>query len=575
MRKSNYFFGSLIPLLFLFCVLGCRNENIYSENSSISQKEAILRQVNKRDIPNIMNFLATKTDDFKLPLKTTNALGKTETVFGEVDTNYIIESTNEKNEIYYVFSITPDVSDSKTYNLEIKSDGTIPSSAKIIVYYPTEDWILNGNGDFSIFSGRAYTYSLDGILETSVDFLRGAAGPCDPNPCPDCPTNPQGPGGGTGGGGGGPIGGESGPWNPGGGYGGGTSGGGGTGGGTGGGGGGCGDWIFSHNVFADGVLIGWMYVNSCGQSNFVSAFQNRLANPCGGGQVVVYTAPMYLNDVMNNLGFPLTPTENNFLNLYSNSTIANGLRTYLNNNRNQDGATFVKWAISFFNTNTNPSITWTEFDSIILNNKNAYESPSSTSIDIDNNTNGGYDTNTYDVFNPQQQSWPTIPNVIPINDFIGWGYPGVKRNCMDYAKVQIGKKGYQISNYGAIGQTFQIYREQTGVNNSNLINGLSYLKYALSNGIPVIVGVDDKPGHPGNADQSTDHFIVIIGMGSDNNGNYFSFYDNASGNSSLGTHPNNKLYYNSSTGIISGNSATSYASGLTYTITQIRKSKLK
>ena len=220
-------------------------------------------------------------------------------------------------------------------------------------------------------------------------------------------------------------------------------------------------------------------------------------------------------------------------------------------------------------------MTWSQFQNIILFNKNIYENPSSTSTDLDNNTEGNYDTTTYDVFNPQQQSWPTISNVISINDFVGWGYPGVKRNCMDYAKAQIGKKGYQISNYGAVGQTFQIYREQTGVNNSNLVSGLSYLKYALSNGIPVIVGINDAPGHPGNADQSTDHFIVIVGMGSDNNGNYFTFYDNASGSSSLGASPSNKLYYNSTTGTISGTSATPYASGLTYTITQIRKSKLK
>ena len=68
---------------------------------------------------------------------------------------------------------------------------------------------------------------------------------------------------------------------------------------------------------------------------------------------------------------------------------------------------------------------------------------------------------------------------------------------------------------------------------------------------------------------------LISTIYSDNNGNYFTFYDNASGSSSLGASPSNKLYYNSTTGTISGTSATPYASGLTYTITQIRKSKLK
>ena len=205
-------------------------------------------------------------------------------------------------------------------------------------------------------------------------------------------------------------------------------------------------------------------------------------------------------------------------------------------------------------------------------NKTSYENNLG---DDDNNTIGGYDNTTYNTFNPQQQPWTTIQNVLTKAQFIGWGYPGVKRNCMDYCKAQIGIKGYQISNYSATGQTIQMYTAQNGVNKSKVIDGLSYLKYALSKGIPVIVGVDDAPGNPGNADQTTDHFIVIVGMGTDSKGNYFSFFDNASGDANLGASPNNKLYYDSVTGLIQGTSDTPYASGLIYTLTQIRKSKLK
>ena len=252
----------------------------------------------------------------------------------------------------------------------------------------------------------------------------------------------------------------------------------------------------------------------------------------------------------------------------------NGLYEYFFiNNGSLEAQNFITWALQFKLDNSD--VSWTQFENMVLYNKNLFENSALTSVDENNNIDGGYDTTIYSTFNPQQQIWPTIANVIPLNSFVGWGYPGVKRNCMDYAKAQIGKKGYQISNYGVNGQTIQIYREQTGVNNSNLIAGLSYLKYALSNGIPVIVGVHDAPGHPGNADQSTDHFIVIVGMGSNSNGNYFSFYDNASGNSNIGASPNNKLYYDSSTGLISGTSDAPYANGLTYVLTQIRKSKLK
>ncbi|WP_297984685.1 hypothetical protein [uncultured Chryseobacterium sp.] len=145
---------------------------------------------------------------------------------------------------------------------------------------------------------------------------------------------------------------------------------------------------------------------------------------------------------------------------------------------------------------------------------------------------------------------------------------------MDYAKAQIAIKGYQISNYYDNGQTFQIYTTQNGVNWNALSSGLSYLKYALSNGIPVI-GVDDAPGSPGNLDNTTDHFVVIVGMGSDASGNYFTFFDNADNEIIKGASSFNKLYYNDLTGLITGNSMTDYASGLTYILTQIRKSKIK
>ena len=96
----------------------------------------------------------------------------------------------------------------------------------------------------------------------------------------------------------------------------------------------------------------------------------------------------------------------------------------------------------------------------------------------------------------------------------------------------------------------------------------------MGNGIPVIVGVDDKPGSANpQTDNTTDHFIVIVGTGSDANGNYFTFYDNASGFASQGTNINNKLYYNPLTGLISGKSQTDYAIFYTYTVTMIRKSK--
>lgn len=218
----------------------------------------------------------------------------------------------------------------------------------------------------------------------------------------------------------------------------------------------------------------------------------------------------------------------------------------------------------------NPNVSWND----LMNNRTAFDTSTG---DLDNNSDDGFDTTTYSYFNPAQ-NWSNIPSVIPINKFVGWNRSAHPNwQCMEYSKEQLRVMGYKISNYGATGQTFQIYTTQNGVNNTALTNGLNYLKYALSNNIPVIVGVDNHSGSPNpETDNTTDHFIVIVGMGQDSNGKYFQFYDNASGDPTQGANISNKLYYNSTTGIISGSSMTSYAinNGLNpYKITMIRKSK--
>ena len=217
----------------------------------------------------------------------------------------------------------------------------------------------------------------------------------------------------------------------------------------------------------------------------------------------------------------------------------------------------------------------------ILNNRTYLDSEETG--DLDNNIIGGEDNTQYLDFNPQLQTWPEINQIINITDFVGWNralYPTWQ--CMEYSKAQIAKKGYQISNYfNNTGQTIQIYKDITGVNQTELKKGLSYLKYALEEGIPVIVGVDNHAGSPNpNTDNTTDHFVVIVGMGIDSNGKYFQFFDNASGKQpfqNYGANPNNKLYYDDSSGIISGVSNTPYFDSVNveynYILTQIRKSK--
>jgi len=294
------------------------------------------------------------------------------------------------------------------------------------------------------------------------------------------------------------------------------------------------------------------------------------------GTPVEFPESVILNQINEILGNSLS--ENQLFWLYNNPKQANNIKLFLDSNNSPETKNFVKSAVEALTNNQ-----YLSFDEILYNRT---ELDNNITGDIDNNITGGYDSTIYNTFNPTQETWPTINSVILLNDFIGWkaNDPISQRNCMAYAKAQIAKKSYQISNYKNVNgqisdQTIQIFTEQNGVNQTELQKGLSYLKYALDNGIPVIVGVDAHSGSPNpNTDSTTDHFVVIVGMGTDNNGQYFIFYDNASGQTpyqNYGANPNNRFYYNSSTGTLTGRSQTRFSlrAPRIYTVTQIKKSK--
>lgn len=52
--------------------------------------------------------------------------------------------------------------------------------------------------------------------------------------------------------------------------------------------------------------------------------------------------------------------------------------------------------------------------------------------------------------------------------------------------------------------------------------------------------------NPGT-DNTTDHFVIILGMEEDSNGMYLIICDNAVGDYNQGTDINNRLYYNKTT----------------------------
>ncbi|EEI89814.1 hypothetical protein HMPREF0765_4719 [Sphingobacterium spiritivorum ATCC 33300] len=203
---------------------------------------------------------------------------------------------------------------------------------------------------------------------------------------------------------------------------------------------------------------------------------------------------------------------------------------------------------------------------------------------------GNYDTSVAPTINILQQiTWPTILPIIPIDKFVRFD----GSNCYTLAKKQIELMGYTTSDYyahDAYGekQTINIFKKPNDdfytegeVNFTELQRGINYLHHALKRNIPIVVGVDYGATNTANNDnKTTDHFIVIVGMGNDSNGNFFQYYDSGSNLISQGTHNTNKLYYNHITGKVEGKGVLQRegANGnenVHYIITMIRKSKTK
>ena len=173
--------------------------------------------------------------------------------------------------------------------------------------------------------------------------------------------------------------------------------------------------------------------------------------------------------------------------------------------------------------------------------------------------------------NSKDPPWKQINSVIQKEKFVGFREGA---QCLDLAKEQLNVVGYTCGSYYE-STTHRVYTEQKGVNETETAKAIQYIHDALEQGIPVLAGVDNSPGHPGNHDETTNHFIVIVGQGNDEDRNYFIFYDNATACRKDGTSKNNRLYYDSKDGKITGKSQNGYAEDRSrdYTITHIRETK--
>ncbi len=184
--------------------------------------------------------------------------------------------------------------------------------------------------------------------------------------------------------------------------------------------------------------------------------------------------------------------------------------------------------------------------------------------------NNGIDNSSFELFDTLKRP-PTISDIMGEYNFVERLYS--TENCFEISIKQIFKLGYRVGGWDPGGQTFQVFRRDTGPDKNVALKGVSYMIDALQKKIPIIVGVDYGGISP-NTDSTTNHFVVIVGMGTTASGQiYFRFYDNMTSNPIYGANPLNLLFFNQSTGTLKGIfNGSSKRQTYKYQVSQIRKS---
>ena len=111
--------------------------------------------------------------------------------------------------------------------------------------------------------------------------------------------------------------------------------------------------------------------------------------------------------------------------------------------------------------------------------------------------------------------------------------------CLKACELMLKSKG--VTPYGsnfAIATANNNGKGSVGTVSKSATKAYNIMNNELSKGHPVIVGVDYKPGNPGNADKMTDHFIVVVSM--------LEFYDNDKWSRSYNFYDPGKIHSNAS-----------------------------
>ncbi|WPB79553.1 LysM peptidoglycan-binding domain-containing protein [Archangium violaceum] len=136
----------------------------------------------------------------------------------------------------------------------------------------------------------------------------------------------------------------------------------------------------------------------------------------------------------------------------------------------------------------------------------------------------------------------------------GHGFTPGNTACLDAARAMVGNLGVTVLGSDRRIQvgTSEDTQGRLTVDSARAQEGRNYIDSQLDAGRPVVVGVSHRDDND-NADQLTDHFVVITGRGVDEQGrSYYTFHDPGTRHAQVGadTNPNNRFYVDDSTGMM-------------------------
>lgn len=149
-----------------------------------------------------------------------------------------------------------------------------------------------------------------------------------------------------------------------------------------------------------------------------------------------------------------------------------------------------------------------------------------------------------------------------------------KAGCFRRCQEMLESAGYQCVDPGDESVVQMMKYDSMGVLTvqKDIAKGLPLIDSYLSKGMPIVVGVDWKPGHTGNYDATTDHWVVIVAKTEDNKNICYQYFDPQTSIEDIGTSSENKLCLQSD-GTLIGRYRPESDYDRTYTVTMVRPSK--